>query len=395
MKTYDVCIVGAGVVGCAIARELGSRRRDTPLRVVVFEQHEQPGAETSGRNSGVLHSGIHEHPSSLKGQLAREGSALAVSYALEHGIPLLRTGMVIAISWEDIRRGLWREMSMLRRLWVNAWKTRTRVLFVMPSGLRAWEPNLHACCGIIIPSVSVIDPLAFVQSLRTDAEATGAEFVFNNRVIGMEADASDYLVTTDRLRIRAACVINAAGLHADEVAAIAPHKKNYTIHPLRGEYYELVNPAKRSLIGRLVYPALPPQATGKGIHFGPRPNGQLFVGPNEVAIRDKTDYTSGKTPPGVFIEALQKFLPALDERDLRWAYSGIRPRVMAADGRKSDFVVAVDCEDPPLINLVGIESPGLSAALALARHVAELRCVQKRFNQSVRRSLSDHDARTC
>ncbi len=298
------------------------------------------------------------HPRSLKGQLAREGSALAVSYALEHGIPLLRTGMVIAISWEDVRRGLWREVSMLRRLWVNAWKTNIRVSFVTPSGLRAWEPNLRACCGIVIPSVSVIDPLAFVQSLRTDSEATGAEFAFNNRVTGIDEDATAYIVTTDRQKIRAACLINAAGLHADDVAALALRHKKYTIRPVRGEYYELVTPEKKRLIGRLVYPALPPQATGKGIHFSPRPNGQLFVGPNEVAIQDKTDYTSHKTPPGVFVEALQKFLPALDERDLRWAYSGIRPCVMTANGRKSDFIISVDREDPPLINLVGIESPG-------------------------------------
>ena len=101
MNTYDVCIVGAGVVGCAIARELGHRHRNSPLRIVVLEQHARAGEETSGRNSGVLHSGIHEHPHSLKGRLAREGSALAVSYARQHGIPLLRTGMVIAIAWED------------------------------------------------------------------------------------------------------------------------------------------------------------------------------------------------------------------------------------------------------------------------------------------------------
>ena len=388
MKTYDVCIVGAGVVGCAIARELGRRHRDSPLRIVVFEQHERVGEETSGHNSGVLHSGIHEHLRSLKGRLAREGSALAVSYALEHGIPLLRAGMVIAISWEDVRRGLWREVSMLRRLWVNAWKTNTRVSFVTPSGLRAWEPNLQACCGIIIPSVSVIDPLAFVQSLRIDSEATGAEFAFNNRVTGVDEDATAYIVTTDRQRIRAACLINAAGLQADDIAALALHNKKYTIHPLRGEYYELVTPEKKGLIRRLVYPALPPQATGKGIHFSPRPNGQLFVGPNEVAIQDKTDYTSHKTPPSMFVEALQKFLPALDERDLRWAYSGIRPCIRSADGRKSDFIVSVDREDPPLINLVGIESPGLSAALALARHVGDLSCLQRRFRPIGSRSPS-------
>ena len=389
MNTYDVCIVGAGVVGCAIARELMLRRWDTPLRVVVLEQHDRAGEETSSRNSGVLHSGIHEHPRSLKGQLAREGSALAVSYAEQHGIPLLRTGMVIAISWEDVRRGLWREVSTLRRLWVNAWKTNIRVSFVTPSGLRAWEPNLHTSCGIVIPSVCVIDPLAFVQSLRSDSEATGAEFAFNNLVIGIDEDPTAYIVTTDRQRLRAACLINAAGLHADDVATLALHNKNYTIYPLRGEYYELVTPEKKGLIGRLVYPALPPQAAGKGIHFSPRPNGQMFVGPNEVAIQDKTDYASRKTPPGVFIEALQKFLPALDERDLRWAYSGIRPCVMTGDRRKSDFIVSVDREDPPLINLVGIESPGLSAALALARYVGNLSCVQRRFCSFGSRSPSN------
>jgi L-2-hydroxyglutarate oxidase LhgO len=174
-------------------------------------------------------------------------------------------------------------------------------------------------------------------------------------------------------------VINAAGLYADDIAALALHDKRYTIRPLRGEYYELITPEKKNLIGRLVYPALPPHATGKGIHFSPRPNGQMFVGPNEVAVQHKTDYTTRKTPPGVFIEALQKFFPALEECDLQWAYSGIRPCVMSGDGCKSDFIVSVDRQAPPLINLVGIESPGLSAALALARHVADLPIVRRHF----------------
>ena len=125
---------------------------------MVIELHDRVAEETSGRNSGVLHSGIHEHPRSLKGKLAREGSALAVSYALEHGIPLLRTGMVIAISW---RMSV--EVSGVRYphcgdCWLTPAKTNTPVSFVTPSGLRAWEPNLRACCGIVIPSVSVIDP---------------------------------------------------------------------------------------------------------------------------------------------------------------------------------------------------------------------------------------------
>lgn len=380
MNTYDVCIVGAGVVGCAIARELG--RRNRRLRIVVLEQYDRAGTATSSRNSGVLHSGIHEHPRSLKGRLAHEGSALAVSYAVEHGLPLLRTGMIIAIAWEDVRRGLWREASSLRRLWFNAWRTRTSVAFMTASRMRVLEPHLHACCAIAIPTVAVIDSESFVQSLKNDATKTGADFVFNSRVIGIEPAPPAYLVTTDRQKFRAACLINAAGLHADEIAGLITSPQKYSIHPLRGEYYEVVPQAKRGLIGRLVYPALPPHATGKGIHFSPRPNGQLFIGPNEVAIQNKTDYTSHKTPPGLFIEAVQKFLPDLEEGDLRWAYSGIRPRLATVQEPKSDFVVAVDREDPPLINLVGIESPGLSAALALARHVSDLPCLQRTIRQS-------------
>ena len=304
---------------------------------------------------------------------------MAVSYAVQRGIPLLKSGMVIAFSWQDVRRGLWRDVSSLRRLWANAWKSNIRVSFLTPHRLKTLEPNLCGCAGLLIPSVCVIDPLAFVQALRADAEDTGSAFAFNNRVVEIDAVSTSYLVTTDRTKIRATCLINAAGLHADDIASLALRATKYAIRPLRGEYYEVISPEKRGLIGRLIYPALPRQATGKGIHFSPRPNGQLFLGPNEFAVLDKADYTSRKTPPDMFLETLQNFLPALNERDLRWAYSGIRPCVMTGQGRKSDFIVSADRENPPLVNLIGIESPGLSAALALARHVTDLPCIQRCF----------------
>jgi L-2-hydroxyglutarate oxidase LhgO len=379
MDAYDVCIVGAGVVGCALARELAMREAHRPLRILVVERRRGAGEETSSRNSGVLHSGIHEHPATLKGRLAREGSQLAVSYAAEHGIPLLRCGMVIALTWEDIRSGLWRDIAMLRRLWVNARRSRLSVSFVTPRALRAWEPNLHACGAIVIPNICVIDPSAWVSALKADAEAAGVRFAFEHWVTGIDPDDDGYIVTTDRTKIRTAGLINAAGLHADEVASFLSGKPPYTVRPLRGEYYEIVAPEKKDLIGRLVYPALPPGAAGKGIHFSPRPSGRLFIGPNEVAVRDKTDYTSNPTPPSLFITAVQRFLPALEERDLRWAYSGIRPSVVTEDGRKRDFIVAVDREVPPFVNLIGIESPGLSAAMALARHVVNLPCIKARW----------------
>ena len=379
MNTYDVCIVGAGVVGCAIAREFMGQRRINPIRLLVLEQHACPGEETSGRNSGVLHSGIHEAPFSLKARLAHEGCRLAAAYALERDIPLLQTGMLIVVSKEDVRRGLWREISMLRSLWVNAWRTNTRVRFMPPSAVRAWEPQVRASFGLAIPTVSVIDSPVFVQALQTDAEAAGAEFAFSHRVVAIEEVGGSYLVSTDRQQFRAACLINAAGLYADEIAFLAMHDHKYTIHPLRGEYYELVTPKKTGLVGCPVYPALPAGATGKGIHLSPRPDGRLYVGPNEVPVQDKADYTSHKTPPDLFAETVRNFLQVLDERDLRWAYSGIRPRVKTNGRSKSDFIVSVDRKDPFLVNLIGIESPGLSAAMALARHVCDLPYLQKRF----------------
>lgn len=379
MDRYDVCIVGAGVVGCAIAREFMARPRSGPIRLLVLEQHEHPGEETSGRNSGVLHSGIHEAPFSLKARLAHEGCRLAAAYAMQRGIPLLRTGMLIVVSKADVRRGLWREISTLRRLWVNVWRTNTRVRFMTPSALRAWEPQVHASCGIAIPEVSVIDAQALVQSLKSESEAAGAEFAFGNRVMAIEEAGGSYHVFTDRQQIRAACLINAAGLYADEIATLALHHHIYTIHPLRGEYYEVVTPEKTGRIGRPVYPALPPGAVGKGIHVSPRPDGRLYIGPNEVPVQDKTDYTSHKTPPELFIGAVTQFFPALDERGLRWAYAGIRPRVELNGRSKGDFIVSVDREDPLLVNLIGIESPGLSAAMALARHVCNLPSIRTRF----------------
>jgi glycerol-3-phosphate dehydrogenase len=122
------------------------------------------------------------------------------------------------------------------------------------------------------------------------------------------------------------------------------------------------------------------------MHFSPRPNGRLFVGPNEVAVEDKSDYLSEKTPPAAFVEALGQFLPVLEESDLQWAYSGIRPRLMTGREHNSDFIVSVDRDIPLLINLVGIESPGLSAALALARHVTDLPCMTQRFRPTTQDS---------
>jgi L-2-hydroxyglutarate oxidase LhgO len=199
-------------------------------------------------------------------------------------------------------------------------------------------------------------------------------------VTHIEPDSDAYRIATSRQELRASCLINAAGLHADEVASMVLPSARYALAPLRGEYYEITTEPTKRLIGRLVYPALPAGTVGKGIHFSPRPNGRMFLGPNTVPVESKTDYTSNRTPPHAFLHAVQKFLPVIEERDLRWAYSGIRPRLRTAHGGQEDFVISADVDDPLLINLVGIDSPGLSAALGIARYVAEMPCLQRRFH---------------
>lgn len=381
MHSYEIGVIGAGVVGCAIARELAARRWDRPVRIIVLEAQGAAGTETSARNSGVLHSGIHEDPDSLKGRLAREGSGLAVAFAQRHRLPLLSTGMVIAVSWEDIRRGLWRETHSLWRLWRNARKAKIATRLLSPSGLRRWEPHLHAAFGIAIPSVCVIDSTALVHALQAEAASAGVRFAFNNRVVTIETASSSYRLTTAQERIEVSCLINAAGLYADDMAALAMPTKPYAIAPLRGEYYEIVSKRTKGLIHRLVYPALPAGSVGKGIHFSPRPNGRMYLGPNASSVCSKIDYETHKTPPEVFVQAVKKFLPELEVDDLQWAYAGIRPRIRPdpLHGMKDDFVIAIDHEDPPLVNLIGIESPGLSASLAIGRHVADLPPIQRRF----------------
>ena len=381
MPSYEIGIIGAGVVGCAIARELSARRWDRPVRILVLEAHGAPGTETSARNSGVFHSGIHEDPDSLKGRLAREGSELAVAFAQRHRLPLLSTGMVIAVSWEDIRRGLWRETNSLWRLWRNARKAKIATRLLSPSGLRRWEPNLRAAFGIAIPSVCVIDSTAFVHAVQAEAASAGVHFAFDNRVVTIEMVSSSYRLITTQQTIEVSCLINAAGLYADDMAALAMPTKTYAIAPLRGEYYEIVSERTKGLIHRLVYPALPAGSVGKGIHFSPRPNGRMYLGPNASPVSSKTAYETHKTPPEVFVQAVKKFLPALEVSDLQWAYAGIRPRIRPNPLHrvKDDFVIATDHEDPPLVNLIGIESPGLSAALAIGRYVADLPAIQRRF----------------
>ena len=356
---FDVAIIGAGgIVGSAIARELASRG----LSVIGIEKHSTPCQETSGLNSRVIHSGFHEIPGTLKARLAPEGSKLIEQYAEQHSVKLLRTGMLIAIPHGSIRAGLWREADALWNLWRQGHKQGIPFDFILTGGRVRRIAPIRALAGIFIPSVCVIDIEGFSDSLLHDAKNAGAEFRYGTEVVGIEVTTSKHIIRTKDGDVEARTLINSAGLGAHYVSEMAGGPK-YKVEFIRGDYYELKGGIERWGIRTLVYPAMPPQSRSKGIHFGPRTNGRLYIGPTATSL-------SQPPPKSVFLEAARKFLPEVRDDDLEWAYSGVRPK--AANGEKSDFTIRLERSSPPLINLIGIDSPGLSASMGIAKYVGEL-----------------------
>mgnify|MGYP001607228078 CR=1 FL=1 len=366
-KKCDIIIIGAGVVGCAIARELSIKYPDK--KITVLEKLKNAGLETSSFNSGVLHSGIHQNPNFLKSKLARQGNKMAIEYAKRNSLPILEHGMLIAISGKSIMEGLWKEWRSLWHLLKNGWEQKINFELLPSGAIKELEPNINAVGGIFLPDVCVIDPLQFTQCLKNEAEKNGTRFCFSNGVIGIINLSQSRIVFTANNQYEASVVINAAGLYADEIANGTSCNK-YKIYPWRGEYYEVLE-EKRNLVRRLVYPVMPSNSPSKGIHFSPRVDGRLFIGPNARLIGAKYFYDYDKTPVEVFLKSVQHFCPELQAKDLKWAYSGIRPK-LTDQAEESDFVIRLDGKNPPLVNLIGIESPGLSASMAIAEYVVNL-----------------------
>jgi L-2-hydroxyglutarate oxidase LhgO len=364
---FDICIVGSGgLVGSAIARELALSN----FSVVGIEKHTMACQETSGHNSCVIHSGFHEVPGTLKATLAREGSRLMLQYAEERGIKLLKTGMLIAVPHGSIRAGLWREMGDLWRLWKQSWLQDIPVEFAFtPRAVRRRAP-VSALGGVFLPRVSVVDVKGVVASLGRDAVSRAAQFFYNHEAKEIHIDGPAHTITTTGGEIRARVIVNSAGLQAHEVSVMAGGPR-YDIQFFRGDYYEIIGGVERWGIHTLVYPAMPRNSLSKGIHIGARTDGRLFIGPSAVRVADGTSRDADRAQKSLFLEAARKFLPAIRDHDLQWSYAGIRPKRIAGDG-KADFTIRLERTDVPLINLIGIDSPGLSASLAIARRVREI-----------------------
>jgi glycerol-3-phosphate dehydrogenase len=286
---------------------------------------------------------------------------------------LLNTGMLIAVPHGAVSSGLWREATSVWRLWRQGRSQNIRFQFVVsPAAVRRIAP-IRALGGIFIPSVAVIDVEALVKSLESEAIKAGADFFYGSEVSAIEFDASGYRLRTPQSEFQSRALVNSGGLNAHHISRMAGGP-DYEVELLRGDYYELIGGVERWKIHTLVYPAMPPGSRSKGVHFGPRTDGKLYLGPSASIAPDET-------PKRVFVEAAQRFLSDVREVDLKWSYAGIRPK-----HKGEDFIIRLDRNTPPLINLIGIDSPGLSASMAIARHVVELLNAENQNSVELHRS---------
>lgn len=366
MQAIDCVVAGAGVVGLAIARALALAGRE----VVVIEKADAIGTVTSSRNSEVIHAGLHYAPGSLKARLCVEGRLRLYAYCAEHDVAHKRTGKLIVASEPGQMDGLRAIQANARRCGVDDLELLTR------AETESLEPALTCAAALLSPSTGIVDSHALMLSLRGDAEAAGASFAFLTAVAGASIEADGIHIDTrdtsgKTFALKAHAFINATGLDAQTVAGrIDGFPRNLIPRQwlARGNYFALPG---RSPFSRLIYPV--PVEGGLGVHLTLDLGGSARFGP-DVEWIDRIDYTVDPGRSAVFYEAIRRYWPELGDGALQPAYAGIRPKLSGPRQPAADFMIQgpADHGAGRIVNLFGIESPGLTASLSIADHTVGL-----------------------
>jgi L-2-hydroxyglutarate oxidase LhgO len=371
MEPANILIIGGGVAGCAIAHALSERHSD----VFLVEQNPRVGMATSTRNSGVIHSGIYYPKNSLKARLCVEGNRLAYEFCARHNVPHRHTGkLVVAADTHEEP-----EIAALKNRGEDNGVQGLRL--IGPAEIRAREPHIRGSAALEVPSTGILSAEDYVRTFARLAAERGANLVTHARVVALDpqrdfiratvriGDAEDQNAQTETIDAR--CVINAAGLFADDVATLIGNR-SWRIYPVRGEYCEIRGP-RASLIQSLVYPLPHTDGLSLGVHFTKTLWGTVLLGPTATYVDSKENYERGRLPIFAFADGAKPLLPEIQESDLQLGYSGLRPKLVPPGHHGiADFVITRDPNVPRAIHLVGIESPGLTAAPAIASYVAGL-----------------------
>ncbi len=372
MDRANIVIIGGGVVGCAVARAVSQRWSD----VFLVEQMPKFGMGASTRNSGVIHSGIYYPPGSLKARLCVAGNRMLYEFCAAHHVAHRNCGKLVVA--HDAK-----QEAELEHLAENGRANGIVGLrLVDRAAVRAREPHIEAAAALEVPSTGIISAEDLIKTLARMATDHGASLLTRTRVVRLDPRADSVAVTLvageagegaqcSEETIEARCVINCAGLYADEIAAMLGNRA-YRIYPVRGEYCELVR-AKSHLVNNLVYPLPHADGLSLGVHLTRTLWDTVLVGPTADYVSEKNDYERNRLPIEEFARRAKSLLPEIEAADLQLAYSGIRAKLVPpGHAGIADFVIARDTNVPSAIQLIGIESPGLTSSLAIAEQVASL-----------------------
>lgn len=360
-ERLDCVVIGAGIVGLAIARALALSGR----HVIVVESEPHAGMHTSSRNSEVIHAGIYYPTNSLKAQLCLAGRVALYRYCADRSIPHKAIGKLIVATREaDLVRlhsieQLARANGVDDLYWLDEFE------------IQSLEPHIRGIRAIMSPSTGIVDSHALIVSLQADVEDNGGYVIFGNNVEKVDISGDGFNLTVDGQEASCATLVNSAGLNAQSVAASYAHTLNTPVpvrHMAKGHYYAY---AGKSPFEHLIYPL--PEPGGLGIHATNDLAGTARFGPDVVWI-DEMDYSFDDTRKAMFLAAIRHYFPDVDPDRLSPAYTGIRPKIAGPGESAADFLIQGSRHHgvPGLINLFGIESPGLTASLAIGDYVQSM-----------------------
>jgi len=397
---YDIAIVGGGIVGLATAREL--KERHPALKVAGVEKEDAFNKHQTGRNSGVIHSGIYYKPGSFKAKLCVEGRKLAWAYCDKKGIEYKQVGKLIVATDES-------ELGRLDDLWVRGQQNGVEGLEMLDAaGIAEREPHCRGIKAIFSPVTGIVDWGRVSATYAADAKEAGAEFFLEHEVTNIERKGGVTVLATPNGEVQAKAVITCGGLYSDKLAKMTGGARDPKIVPFRGDYL-ILRPEKAHLVKGNIYPVPDPEFPFLGVHFTPRMDGSIWLGPNAVLAFAREGYSfwtinppelwDALTYPGFFklatkywqigtgemyrdlvrsayVKALQRYIPELRPEDCLAGPAGVRAQAMAADGSLVDDFVFEGSDG--IVHVRNAPSPAATSSLAIGKYIAD--DAEKRFD---------------
>ena len=389
---YDYCIVGGGIVGLASAWRLLQRRPE--VRLVVLEKEKDWACHQTGRNSGVIHSGIYYKPGSLKAKMCRQGNQQMLEFCQTHGLPYEICGKIIVATEQA-------ELPRLDALYERGLANGLKVRKLDKSGVNEIEPHVQCLAGLHVPSTGIVDYGAVCRKLAQLIASLGGDLRLSTRLTEAQVSGGVTLLRTSAGEVEARHLVNCAGLQSDRIAKLAGAKPKAKIVPFRGEYYE-IKPQRRSLVKNLIYPVPNPEFPFLGVHFTRMIDSSIHAGPNAVlsfkregyrrTAFDLRDFSETMLYPGfwrlaarhakdglaemyrsfskaAFVRSLQRLIPEIRGEDLVPGTSGVRAQALRSDGMLVDDFLIV--KEAGAVHICNAPSPAATASLQIGQAIVD------------------------